>query len=611
MIEKHEMGISVVSKRRRSPFLRNVVRLGKVLLLFQLILHIAPADAQIIRTDTQVDRNQNRLKKTRASFLIGPVPGFTTAWHQVPKTTSIPLGTQIELKVLASESAGIEWKGAEEIRRGKKASTAICHFTRLGRHEVSVRARYFGGPGFTKRCVFQVVPTQAQEASVASIKVARPPLGVDESSSSGDLVARYFDVSSIATLRKTGTETYATSVQTELRFKVEVDPPGFGPLMEWRTDDGAIHLGETASHRFGDVGLHDVFVGRPDDPKQIRVQAYKTRILYHQSGSNLIPQGQPVTFEAITEPTGYEGEVTWLAATKFGSASPTLGTGPTFTTVFQNTWGPNGGQWLGIGADNARLGQDQKTGGLSISTFNPATGGVGTSVSVEGAGFTQPLPNYCVRIEGNDGIALTRVTEIDESQLVTQINAVETGLTEGQIVISQGQGILRMPDQLPDGLTAVRPVFAWVGGPDDPVTRSSQTFTLSSSTQRDTCFSADSAVVTGESIRVFLPVKNPQDRICPVGTTLRLGGDLSIGGVGICIEYDAELATTMPIDFVDCTTATCQVMEDFFRDLDPPIEIECTIFGSAEGIQFILRPPSGMQWSTSGSNYLRVDFCTP
>ena len=43
---------------------------------------------------------------------------------------------------------------------------------------------------------------------------------------------------------------------------------------------------------------------------------------------------------------------------------PILGSGPTFTTQFDNTWGPHvdGGffQWLGVKGDNATAGQDQK-----------------------------------------------------------------------------------------------------------------------------------------------------------------------------------------------------------------------------------------------------------
>ena len=95
----------------------------------------------------------------------------------------------------------------------------------------------------------------------------------------------------------------------------------------------------------------------------------------HVPEGDIVPEGVPVTFTAVTEPPGYEEDITWLATTKYGTGVPILGRGPTFTTQFDNTFGPHpdGGlwQWLGVKADNAAAGQDQKT--LEIDVIHTGT----------------------------------------------------------------------------------------------------------------------------------------------------------------------------------------------------------------------------------------------
>ena len=64
---------------------------------------------------------------------------------------------------------------------------------------------------------------------------------------------------------------------------------------------------------------------------------------------------------AVTDPPGYEDHVTWLSSTKYGTGFPITGQGPTFTVQFDDTWGGEGFQWLGVKADGVLFNQDRKS----------------------------------------------------------------------------------------------------------------------------------------------------------------------------------------------------------------------------------------------------------
>ena len=167
-----------------------------------------------------------------------------------------------------------------------------------------------------------------------------------------------------------------------MHTSVEVDPPGFAPLIEWRYDGQPLGappasfslvmdwssegMGATATRHFTLIGNHTIEVGPLMNPDQIEIETYSVTITSHISGEDIIPEGEPVVFIAETDPPGYEDEITWLSSTKYGTAVPILGEGPIFIAEFNDTWGPHpdGGnwQWLGVKGDTATAGQDQKTG---------------------------------------------------------------------------------------------------------------------------------------------------------------------------------------------------------------------------------------------------------
>ncbi len=173
----------------------------------------------------------------------------------------------------------------------------------------------------------------------------------------------YYFGESIARLIDLGDGAYRTSANRTVHGSVDVDPPGFAPLMEWRIDNEPVLLGATAALRFGtnDIGNHAVGVGPTGTSEVIEIETYSVTIT-NLTGEDFIPDGESVIFIAETDPPGYEAEITWLSSTKYGVAIPVLGEGPVFVARFDDTWGVDADgdpfQWLSVKADNTAFGQD-------------------------------------------------------------------------------------------------------------------------------------------------------------------------------------------------------------------------------------------------------------
>ncbi len=95
--------------------------------------------------------------------------------------------------------------------------------------------------------------------------------------------------------------------------------------------------------------------GGPNDPNSGSGEPYTVTIW----GPATIQDGMPATFRAMTNPPGFEDEVSWSAITKFGGAYPSDGTGAQFTVVFHDTFGGPGRRcrWLAVRADDAEFQQ--------------------------------------------------------------------------------------------------------------------------------------------------------------------------------------------------------------------------------------------------------------
>ncbi|MCA9289522.1 MAG: hypothetical protein KDA25_00235, partial [Phycisphaerales bacterium] len=218
----------------------------------------------------------------------------------------------------------------------------------------------------------QVVDVNVSDLGIAHYTVATGAIEVDESLPQDELNALTVDLyfgGSIAALRRLEDGRYLTSVNRPVPLAAFMNDPAFDPLLEWRVDDVAVGLGAGASPRFSTIGAHRIDFGPPDEAPAVDVETYRVRIAPMHDAEDAIPDGEPALYIAKTDPPGYEPFVTWLAATKYGSATPVLGDGPSFLTIFTDTfgWDPAVGlwQWAGVRADNAALGQDQKVCGVA------------------------------------------------------------------------------------------------------------------------------------------------------------------------------------------------------------------------------------------------------
>ncbi len=303
------------------------------------------------------------------TFKIGPIDGLTTGWHQAPPATSIPLGTIVQFHQEARSDWAVTWTGANELARNAEGSTAVCALVEQGTFVVQVEVVPGAGQPFSKKTIFTVVDIPADQITVSPIEVWVDPFEIDETLPQDELneaTMGYFFGPSIAALTQVGPGEYRTSVGRSVHMSVKADPPGFAPVIEWRFNDQAPALGLSDTVHLSVVGNKTVAVGPVLNPAEIEIETYSVTITSHVSGEDIVPEGESITFEAVTNPPGYEDEIIWLSSTKYGTAYPVLGVGPQFTAEFNDTFGPwpvypdVSFQWLGVKAGNALLGQDQK-----------------------------------------------------------------------------------------------------------------------------------------------------------------------------------------------------------------------------------------------------------
>ncbi len=292
---------------------------------------------------------------------IGPVAGLTTGWHPAPIQTGIPLGARVQLRIPAPSDALVVWRGAEEIMREEEMSVARVITTTPGLRRVMVEVAD-GNATKQYHTELDVIDIAVDDIVVSGIEVFYEPIEIDETLPPDEINAltmKYYFSNAIASITEIDEDSYLTSVARELPMQVRVTPAAFGPLMEWRSDGSPLwNMGVSGVSRFHEVGWHSVAVGPPAAEARIDVQTYAVTIT-NLTGEDIV-EGEPVVFLAETEPRGYESEITWLSSTKYGSAIPVLGQGPVFVAQFDDTWGPDGSQWLGVKADNAAFGQDLK-----------------------------------------------------------------------------------------------------------------------------------------------------------------------------------------------------------------------------------------------------------
>ena len=299
------------------------------------------------------------------AFEIGPIEGFTTAWHPAPAQTALPLGAILKIKQHFPADSLVTWSGAAELARDATVSTAECSLTTVGSQLVRVTVTMPNGEEAVHELAIDVMDISPAAVEIGAIAVSVAPFDIGETSSNQATMGHFFG-ESIAGITQIGEAAYRTSIDRSVIASTEANPPGFSPLIEWRAGGVPVSLGRSARVKFFDVGDHVLSAGPPDYSSQIDIETYRVTITSHEAGLDIVAEGESITFTAVTEPPGFEDDITWLSSTKFGTASPVLGSGSTFNTEFNHTYGPDpdGGvwQWVGVRADNANFGQDQKAG---------------------------------------------------------------------------------------------------------------------------------------------------------------------------------------------------------------------------------------------------------
>lgn len=324
-------------------------------------------------------------QSTAPRLYFEPIAGLTTTRHLAPGETAIPLGTVLELFLEVPGDAQVSFSGATVTSRNSEGIKATCLLDQVGPVLVAAISEMSDGTRHMSACRLDVVAIAIGDisATVTTPTVAR--FDLDESATNADTMSAYFG-ESIAGLVETTTQLsgavaldggrrrpgpasatrrFRTSTFRRINFHAEVSPLAFAPLMEWRIDGLGAALGAEKKETFTSVGAHTVSVGPTDRPIGAMIDTYSVSIVSHDSGHDILPEGEWITFEAVTDPPGFEGEINWVSSTKYGIATPVVGQGPTFTALFDDTFGPHDKtgepfQWLGVRADNALFGQDQK-----------------------------------------------------------------------------------------------------------------------------------------------------------------------------------------------------------------------------------------------------------
>ncbi len=304
---------------------------------------------------------------------IGPITGLTTIWHPAPDQESlIPLGSTLLLRQPVQAHHTVLWEGAQEIERTDTYSLAQCVMDQLDTFTVICNVIQSPGDYKTQMCVFQTTDYPTNRILVMPSTPTCQPLMLTDESPIDVALDAYFN-HPFSTIHSKDGAHFVSAVNTPINLNSFVFPSGFAPLLEWRVNGEPVFIGANTTHEFDLPGTYSLQAGPPTAivrPHEFTFETYAVHITSFtvpgdpDYASTHIPENRPVTFYAQTDPPGYENYIRWHAATKFGETFPVVGEGPSFTVEFIE---PNGldqsgdlWQWIGVRADSAQRGQDQK-----------------------------------------------------------------------------------------------------------------------------------------------------------------------------------------------------------------------------------------------------------
>lgn len=420
---------------------------------------------------------------------IGPVPGMTSEWHPAPGSANIPAGTTVQFRldlgtayigradinrdlridlgdfaafalVFGQSGAGnpelfaasdfngdgrvnlvdfatfagefgavglrvpYRWSGAVEIAFVNRVWLIEVPFGAEGPATVELQADYGNGFEQVVGLTYSVVAVDASQIAYSLAEI----VPIDEYPPGMQMLLK----GSIAPVDQTGPNQYLTTIERQIRLRASTDPAGFEPLIEWTVDGQVLAtLGSEIERNFPDVASHAISFGSPTGGGAILVQTYRTTITtqYHP-----IAVGMNVTFEAVTQPPGYENYIRWYADTLRGESSVEWGTGSTISVLYSDVIRQEDGfVCYGARANHAR----NITEGVVIlagtdcwDTLCGQTTATFTGDDALPAGFFDPaseLFDGVVQLRGNEA-ATERTTQVArlEDLVVPNIGLIDT-----------------------------------------------------------------------------------------------------------------------------------------------------------------------------------------
>ncbi len=407
---------------------------------------------------------------------IGPMPGLTTSWHPAPTAVTIPLDATVELRVRVGPGQIVSWLGAEEVSNDGVWSVARPAAGQLdGDQLITVRvitASVIEDTDFEESTRITTSAIASDQISVAPPVVWTSPVNIDKKRLN-DSTYHYYRGESIADLHPVRPGLYRSSIDRTLWLRTDVDPPEFAPLVEWRSSDGSAYLGNPVPFYMSRPGIYQIALGPEASQEWVSIETYRTEITSHSSG-DIIYDGTWTTFHAETDPPGYESEITWLASTRYGTTTRILHRGPAFRVRFDDTFGDNGTQWLGVKANETVFGQDLN--GVDVTECTPPSGEAGTIVNIVGTGLPTDPDDVCIVLMPGSKVA-ARAFDSGPGSLAATVGGVVPGAGPGHWMVVRGEG---STGTIPDSAEMSGTNEAWVfEGVAEPMFEDScpQTFT--------------------------------------------------------------------------------------------------------------------------------------
>lgn len=347
------MSRTLLGPRDRRAF--TTLRAGLVIVLGSLAATSALGQAELVDANSKADVAKTALfgnpdVKPLEPLRLGPIAGLTTGWHASPSAALIPGGSIILFEQEVPEGATIIWRGATEVSRVGALSLAQAVIPVGVALDIDAEVTLADGYARVQRARFTGFDPAATPIVISGVTAEATGVVADDFTGMAALTAP-----SIADVVLDGPWSITTSVNREVRVRAQVSPAGFEPLVEWRIPGREPALGVDAAILSRDVGALQFNVGPADAPELVTLNTYRAIITSPAPGADL-PDGEAITFTAITDPPGYEDRIVWAAGTRYGAADGALGQGPTHTVIFTGTEGPEGERDVGVRADNVLRG---------------------------------------------------------------------------------------------------------------------------------------------------------------------------------------------------------------------------------------------------------------